>query len=163
MAAPDLQKQKIASRNRQYRGVRQGDIRESSKPRRPSMKLSLLATLSAFSVLSLTAPAQAEPADQPVATLVVVQTPAGLSRAMIDAGFEKAAPTYRQVPGLLRKYFTVNETGFGGVYLWKNRTAAEAWFSPAWRARAKATYGNEPLLTWFDSPLQIDMTGASGK
>lgn len=124
------------------------------------MKLSILAALS---VLSLATSARAEPVDQPVATIVVVHTPAGLTRAMIDAGFEKAAPTYRQVPGLLRKYFTVNATSFGGMYLWKSRAAAEAWFTPEWRARAKATYGSEPELTYFDSPLQIDMTGTGGK
>jgi hypothetical protein len=124
------------------------------------MKFALLAALS---VLALAAPARAEPADLPVATIVVVRTPAGVTRAMIDAGFDKAAPTYRKVPGLLRKYFTVNEASFGGMYLWKSRAAAEAWFTQEWRARAKATYGAEPELTYFDSPLQIDMTGAGGK
>lgn len=124
------------------------------------MKLALVAALS---FLALAAPVRAEPADQPVATIVVVHTPAGLTRAAIDAGFEKAAPAYRKVPGLLRKYFTVNDTSFGGMYLWKNRAAADAWFTPEWRARAKATYGTEPELTYFDSPLQIDMTGAGGK
>lgn len=128
-----------------------------------------LAILAALSVLALSTPVLAEPdtpeqpPEQPVATIVVVPTPAGLTRAKIEAGFQQAAPTYRKVPGLLRKYFTVNASGFGGMYLWKNRAAAEAWFTPEWRARAKAAYGAEPELTYFDSPLQIDMTGGSGK
>jgi hypothetical protein len=115
----------------------------------------------ALSCLTLAAPALAQTpaAETPVATLVVVQTPPGVTRAMIEAGFVKAVPTYQNVPGLLRKYFTVSDTGFGGMYLWKNRAAAEAWYSPAWRARAKATYGTEPQLTYFDSPLQIDNSG----
>jgi len=92
-----------------------------------------------------------------VATLVVVKTPAGVTRAMIEAGFVKSAPGYRRIPGLLRKYFTVNDQGFGGMYLWSDRKAAEAWFTPEWRAKAKATYGTEPELTYFDTPLQIDM------
>lgn len=126
------------------------------------MKLSLFVALSA---IALATPLRAEPvpAQQPVATIVVVQTPAGLSRAAIETGFQQAAPTYRKVPGLLRKYFTVNATSFGGMYLWSSRAAAEAWFTPQWRARAKATYGTEPELIYFDSPLQIDMTGTGEK
>ncbi|MFM9852846.1 MAG: hypothetical protein ACKVOJ_08600 [Sphingomonadaceae bacterium] len=100
--------------------------------------------------------AQSPKADQPVATIVVIKTPSGVSRALIEGGFAKAVPTYQKIPGLIRKYFTVNETSFGGMYLWKNRAAAEAWYTPEWRARAKATYGVEPELTYYDSPIQID-------
>lgn len=114
--------------------------------------------LFALSALALNVAAQAEPprAETPVATLVVVKTPPGVTRAIIEAGFAKAVPVYKKVPGLIRKYFTVNETGFGGMYLWKSRAAAEAWYTPEWRARSKATYGVEPELTYFDSPLQIE-------
>jgi hypothetical protein len=38
----------------------------------------------------------------------------------------------------------------------KDRASAEAWYSDAWRAKAKATYGSEPQLTYFDAPVQID-------
>jgi hypothetical protein len=98
-----------------------------------------------------------------VATLVIVKTPPGVSRAMIEAGFAKAVPLYQKIPGLIRKYFTVNDAGFGGMYLWKNRAAAEAWYSAEWRARAKATYGVEPELTYFDSPLQIDNSAGKSR
>ncbi len=111
-----------------------------------------------LSILAFAGPALAEiPApDRPVATLVVVKSPPGVTREMIEAGFVKAVPIYQKVPGLIRKYFTVNDASFGGMYLWKNRAAAEAWYSPEWRARAKAAYGVEPELTYFDSPLQIE-------
>ena len=119
----------------------------------------------ALSCLSFAEPAFAETstAETPVATLVVVKTPPGISRAMIEAGFVKAAPTYKKIPGLLRKIFTVNATEFGGMYLWKNRAAAEAWYSPEWHARTNATYGVDPELTYFDSPLQIDNVRQNGK
>jgi hypothetical protein len=112
----------------------------------------------ALSVLALAGAAHAETpkAETAVTTLVVVKTPPGVTRAMIEAGFVKAVPVYTKVPGLIRKYFTVNDNGFGGMYHWKNRAAAEAWFTAEWRARSKATYGVEPELTYFDSPLQID-------
>ncbi len=126
------------------------------------MKRSLMIAISSL-MLAGPAFAQSSPAETPVATLVVVKTPPGVTRAMIEAGFAKAVPTYKKVPGLLRKYFTVNATGFGGMYLWKNRAAADAWYSPDWHARAKVTYGVDPELTYFDSPLQIDNVGQAGK
>ncbi|MBJ7254914.1 MAG: hypothetical protein JHD25_09060 [Sphingomonadaceae bacterium] len=118
-------------------------------------RAALALTLSILSGPVMAAPADA---DKPVATLVVVKTPPGVSREMIEAGFVKAVPVYEKIPGLLRKYFTVNDAGFGGMYLWKNRSAANAWYSSEWRARVKATYGVEPEVTYFDSPLQIDNT-----
>ncbi len=126
------------------------------------MKRSFLIALSS---LMLAGPAMADsaPVETRVATIVVVKTPPGVTRAMIEEGFAKAVPTYKKVPGLLRKYFTVNATGFGGMYLWKNRAAAEAWYSPEWRARAKALYGVDPELTYFDTPEQIDNVVETGK
>lgn len=126
------------------------------------MKRSFLIALSS---LMLAGPVMADsaPVETRVPTIVVVKTPPGVTRAMIEEGFAKAVPTYKKVPGLLRKYFTVNATGFGGMYLWKNRAAADAWHSPEWRARAKALYGVDPELTYFDTPQQIDNVVETGK
>jgi hypothetical protein len=95
-------------------------------------------------------------AEGPVATVVTVKTPPGVTRAMIEGGFRQAVPVYQKVPGLIRKYFTVNDEVFGGMYLWKDRAAAEAWFNAQWRAKARATYGSEPTVTYFDAPVQIE-------
>jgi hypothetical protein len=98
--------------------------------------------------------------DAAVSTLVIVKTPPGVTRAMIEQGFIKSVPLYEKIPGLIRKYFTVNDAGFGGMYLWKNRAAAEAWYSAAWRDQCKARYGVECQLTYFDTPLQIEGKGS---
>jgi hypothetical protein len=119
---------------------------------KPVISLLLAATL----IVAPAAYAETPATDAPVATLVRVQTPAGVPREAIDAGFRQAGPLYEKIPGLLRKYFIVNETSFGGMYLWKNRAAAEAWYSAAWRAKVKATYGVEPELVYFDAPVAID-------
>ena len=103
----------------------------------------------------------ASAADQRVATLVVVKTPAGLTRAQIDAGIQASVPTYQKIPGLIRKWFTVNADGFGGMYLWTNRAAAEAWYTDAWSAQCKKRYGTRCQVTWFDTPIQIEGLGAS--
>jgi hypothetical protein len=99
------------------------------------------------------------PAPVPVATVVTIATPPGITRERLNAGFKAAIPTYEEIPGLQRKYFTVNETSFGGIYLWKDRALAEAWFTEQWRAKAKATYGSEPQLAYFEVPEQIDTVG----
>lgn len=114
--------------------------------------------LAGLTSLTLGAPTFAEdkPAEMPVATLVTIKTPPGITRPMLDGGFKQAVPVYEKIPGLIRKYFIVNGDGFGGMYLWKSRASAEAWFNDAWREKAKATYGSEAQLTYFDAPVQID-------
>jgi hypothetical protein len=92
----------------------------------------------------------------PVATIVTIKTPPGITRERLEAGFKQAVPLYQGIPGLTAKYFIANDDSFGGMYLWKDRASAEAWYNDAWRAKAKATYGVEPTLVYFDSPLQID-------
>lgn len=117
--------------------------------------------LAGLASLALGVPANAEdkPAETPLATIVTIKTPPGITRPILDAGFKQAMPVYENIPGLIRKYFIVNGDSFGGMYLWKSRASAEAWFSDAWRAKAKATYGSEAQLTYFDAPVQIDNSG----
>lgn len=69
---------------------------------------------------------------------------------------ERTAPAYRDVPGLLRKWFLSADGVGGGLYEWRSRRDAESWFSEAWRARMQAAYGVEPSLEWFDSPCVVD-------
>jgi hypothetical protein len=95
-----------------------------------------------------------------VTTLVSVRTPPGVTRAQLEAGFRASVPTYQAIPGLIRKYFIVNADGFGGMYLWTDKAAAEAWYTLQWAAQCKARYGTECQVTYFDSPLQIDGQGA---
>jgi hypothetical protein len=97
-----------------------------------------------------------------VVVQVVVQTPPGVSREAIVQGFQNAVPTYAAVPGLIRKYFTVTDTGFGGTYLFASRQAAESWFNAAWRQRVIATYGSAPVVTYFDAPVQVDGRNPTG-
>lgn len=102
-------------------------------------------------------PAVAEtPAAIPVTVVVTIPTPPGVTRARIEAGIKAAVPQYAKLPGLIRKYFTVNDTGFGGVYLFRSRAAAEAWFNPAWHARVKSSYGTEGDVRYFDVPVITD-------
>lgn len=114
---------------------------------------SALCTIAMFGAVTAPAVAAEEP---PVATLVVVPTPPGVTRAQIEAGFRQAVPTYERIPGLIRKYFTVNGDGFGGMYLWASRAAAETWYSEAFQAQCRQRYGSPCQVTYFDTPIQIE-------
>jgi hypothetical protein len=89
-----------------------------------------------LSTASLAAAETTAPEGQ-VTTIVTIRTPPVITRERLDAGFKQAVPLYEKIPGLLRKYFIVNADSFGGIYLWKDRASAEAWYSDAWRAKAK--------------------------
>lgn len=105
-------------------------------------------------------PAVAQAGSGQVGVTVTVPIPASLTRAAVEAGMAKSVPLYERIPGLVRKYFTIGEGTFGGLYLFRDRAAAQAWFSEAWAAKAAATYGARPTVTYFDVPLVVDNSGA---
>jgi hypothetical protein len=100
--------------------------------------------------------AQAVSQDKLVAVVVTAKIPPGASRARVEEGIVASVPTYQNIPGLIRKFFTVNQDNYGGMYLWTNRAAAEAWFTPEFVAKVKARTGADPQIIYFDSPVQID-------
>ena len=70
----------------------------------------------------------------------------------------KSAPTFRALAdrGLLRKDFLNGDAGGGGVYYWVSREAAEAWYTPEWKAKAAATFGAAPVITYYESYVTVD-------
>lgn len=70
----------------------------------------------------------------------------------------KSAPTFRALAdrGLLRKDYLNGEAGGGGVYYWRSREAAEAWYTPEWRAKAKESFGAEPTITYYETYVTVD-------
>lgn len=115
-----------------------------------------LAGLLALTPAAALAQAGPAPAAGKVAVLVVVPTPPGLARQRIEAGMQATVPQYQKLPGLIRKYFTIGSDGFGGMYLFESRAAADAWFNAAWHARVTATYGRDGQVTYFDVPIAIE-------
>lgn len=117
---------------------------------------SLLAAALALPILTGSATAEPVSNDKLVAVVVVAKIPPGAQRAKVEEGILASVPTYQKIPGLIRKVFTVNEDSYGGLYVWANRAAAEAWFTQEFIAKVKARSGAEPQITFFDSPVQID-------
>ena len=72
--------------------------------------------------------------------------------------FVATAPRYRDVSGLVRKYYLLSEDGgtVGGVYLWRSRSDAERMYDPKWRSFIKERYGAEPTVKYFESPVIVD-------
>jgi hypothetical protein len=72
--------------------------------------------------------------------------------------FSATAARYREVPGLIRKYYLLSEDhgSVGGVYLWKSRSDAERMYNEEWRGFIKERYSAEPSVTYFDSPVIVD-------
>ena len=100
----------------------------------------------------------------PVAVVVSIPLPSGIPREQAIAAMQKSVPQYQALPGLARKYFTLSDDGrFGGIYLWNSRAEAQAWFSDGWRAKAAATYGAAPEVTYFDVPIVLETGAAATK
>jgi hypothetical protein len=81
-----------------------------------------------------------------------------ITREQARSIFLSTAPTYRGVPGLLKKHYLLSEDGgtAGGVYLWDSKAQAQALYTESWRAFVRGKYGTDPIVTYFDSPVLVD-------
>lgn len=91
--------------------------------------------------------------------IAIVQLPiAPRDRLAALASAMETAPRFRELKnrGLLKKYYLNGEAGGGGVYLWRSRAEAEAWYSPEWYERMCQTFGATPRVTYYESLVQVD-------
>ena len=89
---------------------------------------------------------------------VLFNLPAGITRDEVVQGMREVAPRWRANTELIRKTFVFDaEVGqTGAFYLWPNRAAADRAHDDAWRQRIRDTYGSEPVIRYFDTPLVVD-------
>lgn len=91
-----------------------------------------------------------------IGTVVSLPVPAGVGREKLVQEFQAAIPSYRQIPGLLIKAFTLSDDGrFGGVSLWQDAASAERWFNAGWQQRVRDRYGAEAQIEWFETPILL--------
>ena len=90
--------------------------------------------------------------------IVQFRLPRPVSRDKAQELFLGTAPKYRDAPGLVRKYYLLSDDGTtaGGAYLWKSREDAERMYSPEWRQHIARTYGAEPEVQYFETPVVVD-------
>ena len=100
-----------------------------------------------------------------ITTVVQFRLPQPISLDEATRRFESSAPKYRNVPGLIRKYYLRAEDGrtAGGVYLWESRAAAEATYSTEWREQVAKLFGVAPEITWVDTPGSVDNAAPASK
>ena len=92
-------------------------------------------------------------------TTVIVTFPLaeGISLQQAKGMFEASAPTYKTIPGLIRKYYLYGEGPLGGgVYFWESRAAAEKLYTQAWINGLASRVGAQPTIQYFYSPVVIN-------
>lgn len=86
-------------------------------------------------------------------TLVItkVKKPWYAWRSLVAGKMKKSFPEYQAIDGLDEKFycFTEDHNLFGGIYFWKTRAQAEAWFTESWFARTEKTYGLRGIAKYF--------------
>ena len=72
--------------------------------------------------------------------------------------FSSTAPKYREIKGLIRKYYLLSQDGqtAGGVYLWHSREYAEQLYTDEWRRFIMDKYSAGPTIQYFQSPVIVD-------
>ena len=93
-----------------------------------------------------------------ITALVQFKLPQPMTTDKAQSVFAETAPKYREVKGLVRKYYLLSEDGetAGGVYLWKSRQAAAQLYTDDWKAFIEQKYGTRPSITYFASPVIVD-------
>ena len=93
-----------------------------------------------------------------ITAIVRFKLPATIDAAQAAKLFEGSAPKYRDLKGLVRKYYLFDaqsRTG-GGCYLWESREAAERVYNAEWRKMITERYGSAPEISFFETPVIVD-------
>ncbi|WP_207538806.1 hypothetical protein [Sabulicella rubraurantiaca] len=93
-----------------------------------------------------------------ITEIVTFGVPDGMTREEVVANFRRSAPSWRANPELIRKnyLFDPGTRRAGGVYLWRSMEAARQARDAAWLDRVRRTYGSEPTVQYFQTPLIAD-------
>lgn len=95
-----------------------------------------------------------------ITAIVRYRLPAQISEAECRAHYERIAPGFGEVPGLLRKQFIWSERGIaGGVYQWTDLSSAERFFTGPWLDGIRRRYGVEPEIEFFKTLAITDNPG----
>ena len=93
-----------------------------------------------------------------ITALVQFKLPQALSHEKAREIFSGTAPKYREVQGLICKYYILSMDGetAGGVYLWDSKENAERLYTDEWKNFISDKYGALPSVTYFESPVIVD-------
>jgi hypothetical protein len=93
-----------------------------------------------------------------ITEIITFDIPAGMTRDEVVANYRRSAPMWRANPDLIRKNYLYDGENrrAGGVYLWRTMEAARRARDSAWLERVRRTYGSEPNMQYFETPLVAD-------
>ena len=93
-----------------------------------------------------------------ITEIIVFDLPPGMTRDDVLANYRRSAPNWRANPDLVRKnyLYDAERRKAGGVYLWRTMEAARRARNEAWLERVRRTYGSEPVVQYFTTPLIVD-------
>jgi len=93
-----------------------------------------------------------------ITEIITFDIPDGMTRDDVVANYRRSAPTWRANPDLIRKNYLYDgeKRRAGGVYLWRSVEAARRARDAAWLDRVRRTYGSEPMVLYFETPLVAD-------
>lgn len=97
-----------------------------------------------------------------ITAFVQFKLPEPISREKARELFSGTAPKYREIHGLIRKYYLLSQDSgtAGGVYLWNSQEDAERLYTDEWKKFIFDKYGAPPSVTYFESPVVVDnLTG----
>jgi len=95
-----------------------------------------------------------------ITALVQFTLPQPISREKAREIFSSTAPKYREIQGLVRKYYVLSLDGkiAGGVYLWNSQADADQLYTDEWKKFIFDKYGTLPSVTCFETPVIVDNT-----
>lgn len=92
-----------------------------------------------------------------ITELVFFDLPTSMTRDDLLAQYRTTADAWVKNPDLIEKYYFFDDERRlgGGVYVWKDRAAAERWHGADYRERVRAAYGSLPRIQILDALLKV--------
>lgn len=93
-----------------------------------------------------------------ITAIVLFDLPPGMTRTKLVEAYRETAWQWRANPYLVRKayLFDAQRREAGGVYVWRDRAAAEHCLDDAFRSRLADRFGSTPRIAMFDTPMVVD-------
>jgi hypothetical protein len=86
------------------------------------------------------------------------KVPPGTSKSQLLETINTTAHTYQGIPGLIRKYYGIAAAGDSivGIYLWDDKAAADALYTPEWVAMVTKRWGAPPERQDWETPMVVE-------
>jgi hypothetical protein len=95
-----------------------------------------------------------------ITAIVRYRLPSDIGEPESRAHYERIAPDFGLVPGLIRKQFIWGEHGIaGGVYQWTDIDSARRFYSGPWLAGIRSRYDVDPDIEYFNTLVILDNPG----